>query len=200
MHKLKTALLLFCLFVFAAGCGDGTESSQEDTTSIEIKKNGSIVQHIVEDFSAEYYNLDELEQTMQDEIASFESTSENGKVELEKVQEKDGKVYVDVQYEDAECYTAFNQMTVFAGTVSDAYNAGYSLDVTLYSNTDGDGASIGKEELLEMGDRHLVIVEEAVKVKTPGDILYFTNDVSPSERADKVTVSGDENLSYIVYE
>ena len=69
-----------------------------------------------------------------------------------------------MQYADASAYSAFNKLALFVGTVKDAFNAGYDLNVTL-SSLKGDGEQIGKEDLLKMGEKHIAVVREAVNVR-----------------------------------
>ena len=82
-----------------------------------------------------------------------------------------------MQYADASAYSAFNKLALFVGTVKDAFNAGYDLNVTL-SSLKGDGEQIGKEDLLKMGEKHIAVVREAVNVRVWDKVRYGSEAVS----------------------
>ena len=64
---IMRALCILCLAAMLTGCGREPEVTE---TTIEVKKNGQVVHTIIEDFSESYYNLDELESTIQQFFAS----------------------------------------------------------------------------------------------------------------------------------
>ena len=59
---IMRALCILCMAAMMTGCGREPEVTE---TTIEVKKNGQVVHTIIEDFSESYYNLDELEKTIQ---------------------------------------------------------------------------------------------------------------------------------------
>ncbi len=159
---IMRALCILCLAAMLTGCGREPEVTE---TTIEVKKNGQVVHTIIEDFSESYYNLDELESTIQQACDTYNASAGKEAVVLKAVKENDDHtVTVVMQYADASAYSAFNKLALFVGTVKDAFNAGYDLNVTL-SSLKGDGEQIGKEDLLKMGEKHIAVVREAVNVR-----------------------------------
>ena len=69
MRKITILLLIVSMTVLLAGCGSG--GSAESETTLEFKKNGQVVHTIVEDFSADYYDLDELETDVKSQIEEY---------------------------------------------------------------------------------------------------------------------------------
>lgn len=111
---------------------DAAGSPEVTETTIEVKKNGQVVHTIIEDFSESYYNLDELESTIQQACDTYNASAGKEAVVLKAVKENDDHtVTVVMQYADASAYSAFNKLALFVGTVKDAFNAGYDLNVTL---------------------------------------------------------------------
>ena len=139
---IMRALCILCLAAMLTGCGREPEVTE---TTIEVKKNGQVVHTIIEDFSESYYNLDELESTIQQACDTYNASAGKEAVVLKAAKENDDHtVTVVMQYADASAYSAFNKLALFVGTVKDAFNAGYDLNVTL-SSLKGDGEQIGKE-------------------------------------------------------
>ena len=179
---IMRALCILCLAAMLTGCGREPEVTE---TTIEVKKNGQVVHTIIEDFSESYYNLDELESTIQQACDTYNASA--------------GKVTVVMQYADASAYSAFNKLALFVGTVKDAFNAGYDLNVTL-SSLKGDGEQIGKEDLLKMGEKHIAVVREAVNVRVWDKVRYGSEDVKATANAKTVSVTDADMLTYILFD
>lgn len=197
-NGLALILTIVMLTMGLAGCGSSGDSVVTDTT-IELKKDGRVIHTIVEDFSEDYYDLQELQELIQSACDSYNASAGADAVTVSDMTEEEDVLTVRMAYKDAAAYAGFNKLALFAGTVKDAYNAGYDLDVTLYSIRD-DSESIGKEEILGMGEKHIAIVREAVDVKVWNKVLYASGDVLPTGDSKTVMVGDSSALTYIIFE
>lgn len=198
MRKSLALVWLFaCIALGLAGCGN--EDSAVTATTIEVKKDGSVVHTIVEDFAETYYDLQELETMVSAACDSYNASVGSDAVAVTELTEQEGVLRLTMQYRDAAAYAGFNKLALFAGTVKDAYNAGYDLDVTLYSLQD-DSEQIGKEEILGMGDEHIVILREAVDVRVFNKVLYASGDVLGTGDNRTVMVGDSTALTYILFD
>ena len=194
---IMRALCILCLAAMLTGCGREPEVTE---TTIEVKKNGQVVHTIIEDFSESYYNMDELESTIQQACDTYNASAGKEAVVLKAAKENDDHtVTVVMQYADASAYSAFNKLALFVGTVKDAFNAGYDLNVTL-SSLKGDGEQIGKEDLLKMGEKHIAVVREAVNVRVWDKVRYGSEDVEATANAKTVSVTDADMLTYILFD
>lgn len=192
-------MLLLAAFVVTIGlAGCGSKSAETETT-IEVKKNGTVVHTIVEAFSESYYDLEQLKTMMQEACDAYNETAGQKAVSIESAEVTEGVVTVVMKYKDAASYAGFNKQALFAGTVKGAFDAGYNLDVTLLSARE-EGETAGKQELLTMGEKNMVIVREDVRVKVWDKILYHAQDALPTEDSRTVTVTDADTLTYIVFE
>ena len=191
----KMVLLLLAAALLLAGCG-GNEST-EDVTSLDFRKNGEVVHTIVEDFSASYYSLEELQSEVQAQVDAYNKSAGKERITVDSAEVADGVITMVMTFQGAEDYSSFYRQALFCGTVRDAFNAGYDLDVSLVSAQE-DGASIGRQDILEMGDRHIIVVREPLVIKPYGDILYASADVEISGNT-KATVTDPQALSYIIF-
>lgn len=194
---LALVLAIVCMTVGMTGCG-GSDSAVTATT-IEVKKDGSVVHTIVEDFAETYYDMQELQNMIQTACSSYNAAAGDGTVTVESAEETEGVLTVIMKYKDAAAYAGFNKLALFVGTVKDAYNAGYDLDVTLYSLQDESDA-IGKEEILGMGEKHIVILREAVDVRVWNKVLYASGDVLGTGDSRTVMVGDSTALTYIIFD
>lgn len=194
---LALVLAIACMAIGLTGCG-GSDSAVTATT-IEVKKDGSVVHTIVEDFTEAYYDMQELQNMVQTACDSYNAAAGAGTVTVEETAETEGVLTVVMKYKDAAAYAGFNKLALFAGTVKDAYNAGYDLNVTLYSLQD-EADTIGKEEILGMGEKHIVILREAVDVRVWNKVLYASGDVLATGDSRTVMVGDNTALTYILFE
>ena len=172
---IMRALCILCLAAMLTGCGREPEVTE---TTIEVKKNGQVVHTIIEDFSESYYNLDELESTIQQACDTYNASAGKEAVVLKAAKENDDHtVTVVMQYADASAYSAFNKLALFVGTVKDAFNAGYDLNVTL-SSLKGDG------EQIRVWDK----------------VRYGSEDVEATANAKTVSVTDADMLTYILFD
>lgn len=200
MYKLARVAGLLLAGLFLWGCGkSGADSNKEaeaiSATSIEVQKDGTIIETITEDFKESSYDDEGLKNMMLSEVAEFNNNGQDD-ISVDKFEVKNDVIVVVIRYPSAKAYTEYNanpydNKTLFFGTVSQAYDAGYSLDIALSSAKNGE-ESIGKEEILAMGDRHILISGEPVQVQTYGRILYTGENVSLTGKNKAAMYKGEE--------
>ncbi len=195
-NKIVPVLAAAGLAIGLAGCGSGDLAVTE--TTIELKKDGSVVHTIVEEFTEDYYDVGRLQEMIQTSCDSYNAGEEPG-VAVEEITNEGGVMRVKMSYPDAAAYAGFNQSALFLGTVKEAYNAGYDLNVTLVSMEDRETA-IGKEDILGMGEKHIAIVREAVDVRVWNRVLYASGDVLPTGDAKTVLVGDSNALTYLIFD
>ncbi|MCM1184776.1 MAG: hypothetical protein NC337_15520 [Roseburia sp.] len=192
--------LLLCALGLTACATDGQQGSgspsgksktkDEMVTSVSVNKDGSIESRIVEEFEASYYDVSALRTMIEEAAAEYTNETASAEVSLEGCEVVDGKVNVEIKYNDYNAYAGFNGETFFAGTIQEAYQAGFDLNVTLKAVSDKDDAqTVSKQELLGMGDNHIIIFERpleeeeepdgaSMRINCYGDILYVGDNVS----------------------
>lgn len=176
------------------GCGS---AGNAEMTTIEVEKDGSLTSMIVEDFEKEYYDAEDLKEYTLDIVAAYNAAEEGRKVSVSKVEVKDGVVKLLMKYPNAADYTGFNGKEFFCGTVAEAYDNGIDLDVTLVDAID-HANKVGKSEILQMGEKKLVVLEEDVAVQVPGKILYISEGTELIEGKSVIAHPGD-GRTYIIY-
>lgn len=196
MNKKKiSVILMITLLVLLCGCAE--QKVAADTTTVFVHKNGKITDAIVEDFGQSYYDASELQTMMNKEITAYNQTTGNvNSAVLSNFEVADGiaKAYID--FASAEDYGAFNQTDCFFGTVADAYEAGYDLDVPLKS-VSGD-ETLDKNALLEKGNYKLLLIEEHVDVETYKKILYKSANVDIVDENHARVSSEADGFAYIL--
>lgn len=205
---MKKFIVMICVLILGlCACGDNSLSDNEkkEMSEITLKKDGSIESRLaVEGFGADY-SADDLKSLIEKSITEYQRLSANAKISLKSCEKTaEDKLSVEMAFNDDEAYAGWNNYLIeymyaqelgkdtsvieydthgfFAGTISDAYAAGYSLDITLTAVSEhSDKDKVTKADLLSMGDSHIVIMEcyddEPVAVSCYNEILYVSDGV-----------------------
>ena len=185
--------IICLLFLFLTGC---REDNMPEGRTLALQKDGSITQTIVDDFSMDYYDFDELSQMNREEVEEYNSSVNREAVTIDDMKTDGSKITVIMQYANTDDYIAMTENALFFGTVEQAQKVGYDMNVSLTSID--KAKTLTKEELLTMGKAHIAIVTEPTNVKTFGNILYISDGVTVEQNKKLATVSG-ENTAYIVF-
>lgn len=175
---------------------------EEVMNSLSILEDGSIESVIIEDFSESYYNVDDLNKMILETISVYQKEDPDASIVLETCELVEKQIKVVMKYNNAEAYSGYNSEELFVGTVQEAYGKGYDLNMTL-TGTDKEASKIGRQELLGMGENHIMILENTIeegtlRVNCYDTILYTGDGVSLIEkkRADVAPIQG---FSVIVF-
>lgn len=195
MKKASICVMLLLAMCLCA-C---TEKKPEEigSTTVYIKDDGSIEATFVEDFSQPHYDMTELQNMTTEEIASYNASNGEGSIEMTFYEVEGNIAKMQLVFADDDAYVDFNHEDIFVGTVAEALEEGYDLNVSLVNPTDAED-TIGEHELLTMQDSNIVIVENAVRVRTQSAILYMSSD---AKYIDEYEVDGYDNpdATVVVY-
>lgn len=163
MRLLKRAVVpVLILSTALTGCG-----ASADYSSLSFNRNGGLTQVIVEDWDQEQYDKTELQTQIETDIASYGSA-----VSLDSVKTTDSSVIVKMSYESVDAYTAYNQVPLFEGSISDCQAAGYLLEGEF---KDASGENMDRTSVLNLGNDCTVLVfQEPVEVKVPGKVICYS--------------------------
>ncbi len=216
--RIAVTVLAAASLVTLVSCG-GTAVTEN---TIELKKNGKIVEYIAEDFEASYYDADELSSFVDSEVDAW--TGENdGSIKVSKDKVEDGTAYVTITYDSADTYADFTGTELFSGSVVQAQSAGYDFDLDFIS-ADTETASddtedeesdssviegtiissyISGSEIAGEDDLKVLIIGDAVDVIVPGTVKYVSADFASITGKSKVSVDAEDGadvLVYVIYE
>ena len=201
---LTTILILtICMIFGLTGCGEEVVIPVTEPT-VEVTADGDLIAYLVEDFDKDYYNLAELDAMVRDEVAAFVKenalSSEAGKegmnvVSVEMAQDGSKKVVVALKFDTCDAYEDYFGTETFYGTVADAQKSGYGLSAALTSVKDGE---IFTEELAKKyGKKHILVIEDAVMVRCPSEVLYVGTNASMTKEG-FVDCTQSEGLKLII--
>ena len=179
-------------------CGCGADS---DVTTVTISKKGEITSNIIEDFDKDYYSLDDLDNTISEEVSKYNAANGTDSVTAEKPKKKgDDKVSEKITFASYRDYAGFNNSQFFCGTVADASASGYDLGTSLKSVKDSTKTLTGEEVISDMQDKHILIIDEPLHIVTYGKILYVSDGVSVTGSKEADISKDMDGTGYIIFE
>lgn len=203
-----------------------TESSA--ASSITLKKDGSIEIKLSADGFDTDYSEDGIKNLIDSSISGYQKLSASSEMKLKNCKkDSQDKLVVELTFNDSASYAGWNNYLLdylyasesgkdsssienntegfFAGTISDAYTAGYGLEFTLTAVSDKNSKqSVTKADLLSMGDTHIVILsrfddDEPIAVNCYDEILYIGDGVTVTGKK-SATVDAMDGYGIIVFQ
>jgi len=190
---LISTLLITMMF---AGCGQGKEEFPEST--LIFSKKGEVTNVIVESFTKDYYDVNGLTTFFNEKINEFKSSGDKGSITLTDLEVKDGLAKATLDFDSAGTYQDFYNTELFYGTVNDAYDAGYTLNITLKEINGKE--TISKNEIMEMPKAKIIVLGEHMTVVSKRNIKYASANVEVVNK-NKIRISSDSaGLAYLILE
>lgn len=199
MKRFMRFVFSLCLTaVFLTGCGQAGVPEEIETSAIAVSGKGKITAYLVADFDKAYYDLSELTSMATEEAAEFNAAKQAGDVAsvvVEKVELLgEAKVKLTYQFDSWKVYSEFNEGMLFYGTVKEAAEKGYTSGAVLKSVK--DGSVMSEEELLQNGDKMLIVTDAAADIYCPEKVTHVSDGASLNE--DGSVAVQTENIVYIL--
>ena len=195
IKKIMVLAMTAVMLMAFSGCGKSQDISKLGRTSIAVKKNGTVVNTIVEDFAESYYDPAELQEMTENEINAFIVYHGDGSAALDSLDTDDGKVKMVINFGSADDYSDFNSEMLEYETVSEAIISG-RIDVNKLLDTDGNPAdpdkasSLVNEHVVVTSGKNLISVPYKIKYVSPGVKILdkYSVDLSETEEGSIVCI------------
>lgn len=189
------ALIMSAAFLGLAACSQSGGGDYAESTMV-VTKRGKISERLIESFDKEYYSLDELENEFESSILQYNENIGGEEIRLKKLELNGNLLTVDLDFTGPSDYENFTGESLFVGSVGDAYDNGYSMDVTLKGVEKGD--KIGKVQIMGLSDNSIIILSEHVRVRAFDDIAYVSANVDVIGDNEARVLSESDGLAYII--
>lgn len=192
--------MLVAVVLSFVGCKKKAAESEAEAYAvnhkIEVDSEGTIIETLVEKFEKDYYSKEELTAFVGEEIGEYSKKAGVNKIAISGLEESDDKISLEMRYEAYEDYAAFNDVVLFVGTISEAISAGYDFDAGFDQISKGKVKAEGvkADVIMALGaDCSVVITNQAVKVMTPSNITYISQNAAIAGK--KAARVDDENAT-----
>ncbi len=181
-YRMKCVGVCMLAMLLLAGCGAAKVPEVVDVTTLVVSGDGAVTSYLVDVFDKEYYKLSDLTEMATKEVADFNSEVQTGETvpvmvdKVEALEDGSNKVVVTHKYDSAESYEQFNEGVLFYGTVNEAVEAGYGLDVVLQSVK--DDTLYTEAQLLQYPDKYLLITDAKAVIYCPKKVAFVSKNAS----------------------
>jgi len=186
--RIEGVLVSCLLFIFLTGCSEEVQLC--DGTNLQLDKEGGVTVTYIEEFPSDYYDVAELEAMNAQEVAEYNSKAGEDAVTVISTVTDGSKITLTMHFNDVEDYGDMNGISVYSGTVSQAAAMGYDLNKSFTDAKTGD--TLTEIDWEELGEKHVVIINEEVSVYPYKKIEMVTDNVTVSEDRKVATVTGQE--------
>ena len=195
MRRFLSYILIVMMIVLPlTACSDEEKDYAE--TTITVEKKGRVRERIVDTFDKDYYNIEELKSEFSDSVSQYNETIGGEEIRLKNIEMKDSRVYVDLEFTGPSDYENFVGEKLFVGTIADAYDNGYTMDVVLKGVDKGD--KIDKIKIMGMSDSSIVIMSEHARIRTFRDIAYVSANVDVIDGNEARVLNESDGLAYLI--
>jgi hypothetical protein len=197
MKKLILCAIMLLFILGTAGCSKEDVKLTADnvtTNTILAKSNGVLQVATIEEFNKPYYNLNELEDFIANEVAVYNKAAGEQKVTIEDVKLNDGKAVLLLTYSGMDQYANFNDAVAayFNGGVSEVP---LDLPATLVSEKNGSLAST--QEIIGNNKLKILVMNEPYEIIVDGTIKYYSENATYVD--DNKVQGATEGMTIVVF-
>ena len=198
MKKLSFLFVMVLLLTTLAGCKKGNvtiKTSEIEQNTMLVKSDGTIQVATVEEFNQDYYDMNELESFIHDNITEFNQKVGNDKaIVLDSLDKKKGKAIMVLEYANMEFYAQFNEVeaALLDEVTSDTVNSFATTFVQAGKEEDADSS-----ELESLKNAKAIVLNEEYDLLLGEKIRYYSKN-STYVDDHKVHTSPD-GTSVIIY-
>lgn len=190
MKKITYILSVVFLLGLMTGCANYAEDYDRNT--LIVKKNGSLIEVAVEDFSKTSVKADALSVYITEQIDNFNEKQDKKVVKNKDLLTEDmSKVKLVLEYKDIDSYNGFNLLECKLADFADVDEK--ELKGT-FTSADGKSVKVGKME--DTKGAKVLMISEKTDVILPGDILYYNKEVSMKKGVASASGKGNAIIIY----
>ncbi|MDD3174673.1 MAG: hypothetical protein PHF63_13605 [Herbinix sp.] len=197
MKKLAFSTIILMLILAVAGCSGKEKYLKADDVTVSTmlaKANGKIQVATVEDFDKAYYNVKELQDFIDGQVASYNKKAGAEKITVNSVDGINKKAVMLLTYSGMDQYAAFNDVTAayFNGGVVDNP---LTLPTTLVNAKDETLAST--EEVLQNEKYKILVLTEPYNIVVDGKVKFYSENATLIDENE--VKGGAEGMTIVVF-
>ena len=195
------AAVLMCTLLLG-GCGMiGEKPWEPKETALDMKKNGTVSETVIDQLDQSYYNADELKSMVESSVSEYNQVHGADAIRIDSLMIEGGQVKLTMTYASAEDYADYNNVRFYNGSMLGAEIDGYLFYNQFRQVDDGQVTADGlsNEEALKHKEYQVLVTDMSHIVRVPGDVVYVSANASPMSArevrpTDTTTSSAQEGL------
>lgn len=179
MKKNVVMLTIIAAMGLFVGCtAPAKDPATIKATTVTVHKDKSISAVIIEDFSKDYYDINELTEMVNEETAEINAVLGAGSVTCDVTSEGSGMIRLSLECASVEAYNRFQDEDLFVGTVEEAVSSGYGINVNVI-NSKNPGDSFAASGINNVSSYNVIVApENANHIRCDKKIKYASENTS----------------------
>ena len=177
----KLAAVIMCTLMLSA-CGLLEEKAWEPTeTSLEVKKDGTLTETVIDQLDQSYYSSSELESMINSSVSEYNQSHGADAVKVDSLSLANNQVVLKMTYKTAEDYADYNNVRFYNGSMLGAEMEGFLFYNQFKEVEEGTvmGENISNEEPLKHKEYQVLVTGTSHVVRVPGDVVYVSANGAP---------------------
>ena len=208
MKKKVTALLMALLAVMTVFSGCGKAKFEPETSSIYVKKDGTVVSADIESFEGSNYSEDELKAYVEEAVKAYNGAHGAASeayadketslpVAIDSLEVKEGMAYLYLNYAGCGDYLDFTGTAGMENGISTLEKTTVA-EMSLSGNfQNAKGEDVTLDGVTKNGKYHVVKIEGPVTMQIEGTVKYVSTGVTVDSKNTVTTPAAV--VSYIVF-
>jgi len=197
--RMKKWLLIVGMLMVSwlmIGCGDSFKPS---VSSLYVKSNGKIRQAVVGSFEKNYYNFEEFENMVRQEVDAHNSKYGKDNIKIKQLElDDEDTLYLQLEFVDADTYEKYSEEFCYIGTVGSALDEGFPFDMD-FRGPEYDVFAL--EKVTEDKSNPIVILQNEGVVQLEKPVKYMSNNVEilSEQMVQIMPLADDKEYAYIIF-
>ena len=192
----RCCAIILTSVLMLTGCKSGYEQADAGLGSLSVLKDGSVDAVLIDDFSKAEYNESELAEFINKELLNYNASHGVESIVMKSHARRDDNMVVELHFTTVKDYDEYMPYKLFTGTVQEAYDKGYDFECAL-SFAEQPEHVIGKNDLMNMADKKILIFTGHGRISVPSKIKYYTQ--SMKQTSDRSVEASEDGTYIIIY-
>lgn len=186
----KITAVLMCTLMLG-GCGIlGEETWEPQETALQMKKDGTVTETVIDALDQSYYSSQELESMINSSVSEYNQTKGSEAITIDSLSIENNQVNLTMTYASAEDYAEYNNVRFYNGSMLGAEMDGYLFYNQFKQVEDGTvvAQDLSNEEAIKHKEFQVLVTDTSHAVRVPGDIAYVSANGAPTGPRDVAPV------------
>ncbi|MBE5883095.1 MAG: hypothetical protein E7291_01535 [Lachnospiraceae bacterium] len=202
MSRYRSVMAAGLCMLMLTGCGSVALPESIEKNTLSISEEGQITSYLVESFDKDYYDVSELTTMAVEDAAAYNADAQAGDsipITVEEVEMlgTGADVMITYRYSAGEIYEKHREAVLFYGTVTEALEAGYSMEAVSLSSVKDQTLITEAWMKTEAADKHILITDQQAEIYLPYKVTHISAGVVSNENG-SVDTTQTEGRSYIL--
>ncbi|MDD2959906.1 MAG: hypothetical protein PHE06_11620 [Lachnospiraceae bacterium] len=179
----RFAAVIMCTLTLSACSLPSKNEWKPEETSLQVKKDGTLTETVIDQLDETYYNSQELESMIKSSVSEYNQKHGADAITVTALTLENNQVNLTLDYKSAEDYADYNNVKFYNGSMLGAEMDGYLFYNTFKQVDEGTVTKdqLSNEEPLKHKEYQVLVTDLLHVVQVPGDVVYVSENGYPAD-------------------